>query len=113
MTSSINSAFLAGWLWDLYAGEICSVYQSSSSHYLSHPRIHRKGDDKPTKEDEFKDDKDNCRNEEFTARDDKPTKENEFEDDNDDCCNKEFTARDNKPTKEDEFEDDNSNCRDE
>jgi hypothetical protein len=46
--------------------------------------------------------------EELTARDDKPTKQDEFEDDKDDLHNKEFIARDNKPAKEDEFEDDNN-----
>jgi hypothetical protein len=72
MTSLINSAFLARRLWDLYAGEICSVYRA-------HHRINR-------------------RNKESTARDDKPTKEEEFEDDNESCRNEESTARDDKPT---------------
>jgi hypothetical protein len=55
-------------------------------------------DDKPTAEDEFVDDKNDCRNEESTARNDKPIVENEFEDNKDDCRNVESNAREDKPT---------------
>jgi sentrin-specific protease 1 len=72
MTSLINSAFLARALWDLYAGEICSVYRAC--HCI------------------------NRRNKEFTARNDKPIVEDVFEDDKDDCRNEESTARNDKPT---------------
>jgi hypothetical protein len=109
MTSLINSAFLARRLWDLYAGEICSVYRAR--HRINHRNEKSTArDDKPTNENEFKDDNDDCHNEESTARNDKPTPEDEFEDDNENCRNIESTARDNKLTAEDEFEDDNDDC---
>jgi hypothetical protein len=43
---------------------------------------------------------------ESTARDDKPTAEDKFEDNNDDCHKEESTARDDKPSEEAVFEDD-------
>jgi hypothetical protein len=130
MTSFINSAFLARRLWDLYAGEICSVYRAR--HRINHRNEESTArDDKPTDKDEFEDDNDNCRNEESTAMDDKPTEEDslkmtqplsqpkihrkerqayrkihKFKDDNDDCRNEEFTARNDNPIVEDKFEDD-------
>jgi predicted methyltransferase len=85
--------------------------------------------DKPTAEDEFKDNNNDCRDEESTARDYKPTArtsskmttttvamenppqemtslwqaEDEFEVNNNDCRNNESTARDYKPTAEDKL----------
>jgi hypothetical protein len=96
VTSLINSAFLARRLWDLYAGEICSVYRARH-------RINRRNEestarnDKPIVEDVFEDEKDDCCNEESTARKDKPIVEDVFEDKKDDCFNEGSTERNNKP----------------
>jgi hypothetical protein len=101
MTSLINSAFLARRLWDLYAGDICSVYKARHRITRNYKPIVKESalrNNKPIVEDKFKDDKDDRHKEESTARDDKPTTEDKFQGNNNDCRNEESTARDDKPT---------------